>query len=161
MTLRTGTFRFPEGVREVIGRRLDRLSEECNRLLITASLVGRECDFRLLGVLSRDTEEDRLFELLDEVLEARVIDDVTGRQETYQFSHSLIQRAYADKLSTSRKVRLHVRIGAASEELYAGDLAAHAAELAHHYAKAEPVTGQEKLVHYSLMAGEQALAKYA
>ena len=31
----------------------------------------------------------------------------------------------------------------------------------HHYAEAEPVTVQEKLVPYSLMAGEQALAKYA
>ena len=57
-------------------------------------------------------------------------------------------------------MRLHARIAAALEELYAGDLAAHAAELAHHYAEAGPVTGQEKLVHCSLMAGEQALAKY-
>ena len=71
--------------------------------MVTASLVGREFDFRLLGVLSRDTEEDGLFELLDEALEAQVIDEVTGRQETYQFSHSLIQRAYADELSTTAR----------------------------------------------------------
>ena len=34
--------RIPEGVREVIGRRLDRLSERCNETLTVASVVGRE-----------------------------------------------------------------------------------------------------------------------
>ena len=32
----------------------------------------------------------------------------------------------------------------------------HAAELAHHFAQAETVTGTEKLVRYCLLAGEQA-----
>ena len=34
--------RIPEGVREVIGRRLDRLSDRCNETLTVASVVGRE-----------------------------------------------------------------------------------------------------------------------
>ena len=34
--------RIPEGVREVIGRRLDRLSERCNETLTVASVIGRE-----------------------------------------------------------------------------------------------------------------------
>jgi predicted ATPase len=36
--------RIPEGVREVIGRRLDRLTERCNQTLTTASVIGREFD---------------------------------------------------------------------------------------------------------------------
>ena len=36
------TIRIPEGVREVIGRRLDRLSGHCNETLTIASVVGRE-----------------------------------------------------------------------------------------------------------------------
>jgi len=40
--------RIPEGVREVIGQRLNRLSEDCNRMLSTASVIGREFDFELL-----------------------------------------------------------------------------------------------------------------
>ncbi len=47
------------------------------------------------------------------------------------------------------------------EELHGADVEAHAAELAHHFAEAEPVLGGLKLVHYSLMAGERALATYA
>ncbi len=33
---------IPQGVREVVGRRLDHLSEECNRALTVASVIGRE-----------------------------------------------------------------------------------------------------------------------
>ena len=32
----------PEGVREALGRRLDRISEEANELLQVAAVVGRE-----------------------------------------------------------------------------------------------------------------------
>lgn len=36
--------RVPTGIRDVIGRRLDGLSQESNRLLATASVIGREFD---------------------------------------------------------------------------------------------------------------------
>ena len=39
--------RIPEGVREVIGRRLDRLSERCNETLTIASIIGRDSPFAL------------------------------------------------------------------------------------------------------------------
>jgi predicted ATPase len=35
------TLRIPEGVREVIGRRLNRLSQRCNEALTVASIIGR------------------------------------------------------------------------------------------------------------------------
>ena len=44
--------------------------------------------------------------------------------------------------------------------LYGGDAEAHAAE-AHHFAEAQTVLGAEKLVHYSLLAGERALSGFA
>ena len=53
------------------------------------------------------------------------------------------------------------RIDKALEELYRADVEARAAELAHYFAEAEPVLGAEKLVRYSLTAGEQALAAHA
>ncbi len=40
------------------------------------------------------------------------------------------------------------------------DVEAHVAELAHHFVQAESVLGEEKIVRYSLLAGEQALASY-
>ena len=37
---------IPEGVKEALGRRLDRLSPEANELLSVAAVVGRECTTR-------------------------------------------------------------------------------------------------------------------
>ena len=152
---------IPEGVRDAIGRRLDRLSRGCNQLLITASVIGREFEFKLLRTLTDDISEFQLLELVDEALESRMIEEVAGTTERYRFSHALVQETLAAELSTSRRVRLHARIGEALADLYQDDLEAHAAELAHHFAEAEPVLGPEKLVRYSLVAGEQALAAYA
>jgi len=65
--------RVPEGIREVIGARLDRLSEECNRVLRIASLVGREFDFTLLDLVIDELSDERLLAVLEEALGARVI----------------------------------------------------------------------------------------
>ncbi len=56
---------------------------------------------------------------------------------------------------------MHVRIGEVLEELYGTDAESHAAELAHHFAEAQTLTGPDKLVRYSLLAGERALASNA
>ena len=47
------------------------------------------------------------------------------------------------------------------ETLYGGDAAAHAAELARHFAETQTVLGTEKLVRYSLVAGQRSLAAHA
>ncbi len=68
--------RIPEGVREVIGRRLDRLSERCNETLTVASVVGRECTLDQLSPLIEDISADRLLEVLEEALAARVLEEL-------------------------------------------------------------------------------------
>ncbi len=152
--------RIPSGIRDVMGRRLDRLSEECNRALTVASVIGREFDFKLLNALS-DTTEDELLRVLDEALESSLIEEVSGGAERYQFSHALVQQTLVEELSTSRRVRMHARIGEVLEELYGNDLEARAAELAYHFSEAQTLVGTEKLVHYSFTAGQFTLATYA
>ena len=153
--------RIPEGVREVIGRRLDRLSERCNETLPIASVIGREFTLVQLKPLIEDMSEDRLLEVLEEALGSRVIEELPQSVGRYQFTHALIQETLAGELSTTRKVRLHARIAQELEDLYGSDAESRAAELAHHFAEAQTVLGTEKLVHYSLLAGERALATYA
>ena len=153
--------RIPEGVREVIGRRLDRLSERCNETLTIASVVGREFTLEQLTPLIEDISADRMLEVLDEALSARVIEELPQSVGRYQFTHALIQETLAGELSTTRKVRLHAHIAEALELLYGADAEARAAELAHHFAEAQTVLGIEKLVHYSLPAGERALSGFA
>ena len=153
--------RIPGGVREVIGQRLNRLSELCNQTLVTAAVIGREFDFKLLRTLMDDLTETSLLELVDEALQAHVIEELPQGKERYQFSHALIQETLSGELSTSRKVRLHARIAEALEEIYGANVEARAAELAHHFVEAESVLGTEKLVHYSNLAGDRALVAYA
>ena len=75
----------------------------------------------------------------------------------YQFTHALIQETLVAELTITRKVRLHARIAETLEDAYGENAGAHAAELAHHFAEAEGVLGSDRLVHYSLLAGERAL----
>ena len=135
------TIRIPEGVREVIGRRLNRLSQRCNEALTVASLVGREFTAGQLGPLMEEVSEDRLFEILEEACAARVIEELPQSVGRYQLTHA--------------------HIALALEDLYGDDAESHAAELAHHFAQSEAVTGTDKLVLYSLAAGERALGTFA
>jgi predicted ATPase len=127
-----GRMRIPKGVRAAIGQRLNRLSERCNEVLATASIIGREFDFRLLNIVIDGTSEDQLFQAMDEAVAVHLIEDIPGQMDRYQFRHTLFQQTLAEEVTTSRKVRLHAKIGEALEELYGENAGAHAAELAHH-----------------------------
>ena len=126
-----------------------------------ASLVGREFTSAQLNPIVEEMTEDWLFEILEEAIAARVIEELPRSVGQYQFTHALIHETLAGEMSTTKKVRLHARIAQVMEELYGDDTAAHAAELVHHFAEAEAVLGSDRLVYYSRIAGEKALAAYA
>ena len=158
--------RIPEGVKEVIGQRLNRLSAECNSVLTTASVIGREFTLAHLDKLNEQPtatsqHEDGQLYHLEEALKARLIEELPPIVGRYQFTHRLIQETLLQELSLTRRVRMHARVAQALEQLYGEDLGSHAPVLAYHYAQAETITGTDKLVHYSLIAGRQALAAFA
>ncbi|MCH7736438.1 MAG: AAA family ATPase [Chloroflexi bacterium] len=153
--------KIPEGVRDVIGQRLNGLSEQCNQILTTASVIGRVFDVRLLQDLSDGLSEDQLQGALEEATSFHLIEGVTGHTDRRQFSHSLIQQALTECLTANRKAQLHAKVAEALETHYGNDAEAHAVELAHHFAESQSSTGPDQLVHYSLLAGGQALATYA
>ena len=90
-------------------------------------------------------------------MSSRLIEDVPGQMDRYQFIHALIQQTLAEEVTISRRIRLHARISEVLEEIYGANVEAHASELAHYLAGAGPVPGPAKLVRYSLLAREQAL----
>ena len=152
---------IPEGVRDAIGRRLNRLSDQCNDMLTTASFIGREFDFRLLVILSGGVSEDQMLQAIDEAVSGHLIEDVRGHLDRYQFSHALIQQTLTGEVTTSRRVRMHARIAEALEALYGDAAENHAGELAHHFGESQTSNGVTKLVRYSRLAGERALASHA
>jgi hypothetical protein len=153
--------RIPEGVREVIGRRLNKLSDRCNETLTVASIVGREFDFDQLKVLVDDLSDDMLLDVLEEALAARVIEEMPDAIGRYQFTHALLQETLMDELSLTRRVRLHARIAESLETMYGVEVDEHAAELAFHYEQGQAMVGTEKLIEYSVKAGNASLSALA
>ena len=150
---------LPQGVREVVGRRLDHLSGACNRVLTVASVVGRDFDVHTLEALC-DVSSDELVELLDEAVAAKVINE-TATVGQYTFVHTLIRETLYHELSAARRVRLHRRIGETLENLYRNDRETHLAELAHHFVQAAGAGDREKAIGYSVRAAERASALLA
>ncbi|MGH2544143.1 MAG: ATP-binding protein, partial [Ardenticatenaceae bacterium] len=103
-------FRLPEGVREVIGRRLDALSADCNEALRVASVIGREFSIGQLERIVDGVSEDTLLNALDEAVGVRIIEEMPRSVGRYQFSHALIRQTLEAELTTTRRVRLHARI---------------------------------------------------
>ena len=153
---------IPDGVREALGRRLDRLSEEANALLQTASVVGREFPDDTLAALDPDGDDDALLRLIEEGLEARVIEemDQPGR---YRFTHHLMQETLLKELSTTRRVRVHGQIGEALERRFGARAEERASRLAQHFVEASTLSERHagKAVRYSKLSAQQAEAQSA
>jgi len=81
---------IPEGIREVIGRRLSHLSEDANAALSAASVFGRDFDLGPLeGVAGLPAE--RLLLALEEARAAGLVDEGSAIG-SYRFSHALVGR---------------------------------------------------------------------
>ena len=141
----------PEGVRDVVGRRLGRLSTQANQVLSVAAVLGRDFDVELLAAL-RDAPEDSLLDALDEAVWAGLAQE-TGA-DRYRFAHVLVRATLLEELSATRRRRLHRRAGEAIEKLRPDDVVA----LAYHFSQAGPDgDGMARAVRYGLAAAEQAL----
>ena len=122
---------IPQSVRDVIARRLRHLSPECNRVLVLASVIGREFALNALARVS-GISEDELLDTLEEAMEARVVSDVPGSRDRLRFAHVLIRDTLYEGLTSARRVRLHRRAAEALESLYGDEPGQHLAELAYH-----------------------------
>jgi eukaryotic-like serine/threonine-protein kinase len=153
---------IPEGVREVIGRRLSRLSDGCNKMLTLASTMTGGFTWEALKAINADVPEAQLLDLLEEALAAQLIAERKGELAgTYDFTHALIRQTLYDELSTPRRVLLHRQIGEALEKLYASNIEPHLAVLAHHFYQAAPGGDVEKAIDYATRAGVRAVELYA
>jgi class 3 adenylate cyclase len=151
----------PQGVREVIGRRLDRLSRDCNRLLTLASIVGREFGLDAIEPVAELTRQ-RVLELVTEAVAARLVAKVPDAIGRYRFAHALVRETLYEEPSPADRVRLHRRIGEVLESLYAARPERHLSELAFHFAQAaEDGRNADKAIDYGRRAAERAVVQLA
>jgi DNA-binding SARP family transcriptional activator/tetratricopeptide (TPR) repeat protein len=153
-----GRLPIPQGVVEVIGRRLQRQTDGCREVLALASVVGREFDPDVIARVS-GLEEHDLFDALDEAAAAGLVGAVPEASGRLRFSHILVRDALYEDLPAPRRVRLHGAVAEALETLYAANPEPHLTELAQHYREAGPSTA-DKAIDYAQRAGDRAAAQY-
>lgn len=150
----------PEGVREVIDRRLANLGEQAQETLELAAVLGQEFELDVLIALAASATGD-VEAALEQVLDAALLIEVDGAPGRLSFSHALVRETVYRRPSAMRRAVLHRRAGEALEALFSEDLEAHAAELARHFHATGTRGDADKAIRYSVAAAERASARLA
>ena len=145
----------PEEVREVMGRRLARLSETARKFLGAACAFEGSFDFDVVVVVA-DLDEDEALDAVDEALAAQVLQSAGGT-EAYVFTNGLLRQSLYAEVSPTRQARLHRRVAEALEAAY-GDrpTAGQAGEIASQYHRSRGRGGAERGVVHALAAAAHA-----
>ena len=147
----------PEGVRLVIGQRLKRASDACQRLLTSAAVIGRTFEYEVVENLG-EIDPSELLDALDEALALNLLRDLSdGREARYEFSHELTRQALLANLTLPRLQRLHVRIADAIAKFRESAFDEHVGEVASHLYQAGAAAEQGRTVRYLAAAAKQAL----
>ncbi len=138
-------------IHDVILSRLEWLSQSASAVLSAAAVIGRNCNFGLLGSVS-GTDEQNSLDALDELLSARLIVEVRNETRPYNISHDRIREVVYARISEARRQVFHRRALTAL-----ADDKAPSAELAHHALSAKE---WGFAFQHSLKAGDEAMRLY-
>ncbi len=148
----------PEGVRLVIGRRLERVSDDCRAVLTAGAVIGARFAFNVLESLG-ELDVDAILDALDQAEKAGLIlSQQVGRETRYSFAHELIRQTLLGTLSPPRRQRRHLRTADAIEKAYGARSEEYASDLAYHLFHAGAAAHENRTIQWLLVAGRQALA---
>jgi tetratricopeptide (TPR) repeat protein len=146
---------IPDGVRDVIRRRLRSLEGAAREVLEVAAVCGRIVDLRIVArVIGRPIEA--LVEDLAGANAARVLVPGTTRDHLV-FSHVLIQEVLYTEIATARRASVH---GAIADVLLSHGDPLYA-EIAHHLFAAIPARGSAAAIEAARRAAEHAISQFA
>jgi len=150
---------IPEGVRQVIGRRTMRLSDEARKLLSVGAAFKGAFSFGIAAAVA-GLDEQAALDAADEALDAQLLKPGPNA-ESFDFTHALIRHTLYSELNAPRRVRLHRQIAEAMEREW-GDLASeHAAEVAYQFWRGATASGTERGADYAIAAANNAEEAYA
>ncbi|GAC1635897.1 MAG: hypothetical protein NVS4B11_38280 [Ktedonobacteraceae bacterium] len=162
---RTTPPKLPDTISAALSSRMNSLSNECRTLLKNAAVLGSSFEFPLIHALEvkhigEHTDEDALFDLLEEALAAGVLtEEGVGARVTYSFWHPLMVTHLYESVSAVRRTHIHRRVADILLRMHRGHEADVAATIAHHlmYGGA----GSVHVAHYAEVAGDHAYALLA
>ena len=130
---------IPEELAERVAVRLKSLTAPAIAALESLALIGRRTELRdLSGLVGLPIEE--LAEILEQLVRSRlVVEDVRGREVSYEIAHPLVQEAIYHRITTARRRVLHRATARAL--LATGRLA----EAAAHFARSADVGDTEAI----------------
>ena len=88
---------LPQSVREVIGRRVQRLGPDGRTALSAAAVIGRDFDLDLLLAVA-DIPETHLLDLLEEAVAASLLQENRDRAGRFTFTHALVEHTLYEDL---------------------------------------------------------------
>jgi ATP/maltotriose-dependent transcriptional regulator MalT len=149
---------LPRTLRDTLEDRIRELGPDAQHAIRVASVAGSRVGHRLLAEVV-DLAEDRLTEAIREVVEHHLLlptspDEAPG----YAFRHALVREVVYEELLPTERTDLHAAYAQAlgsRPELAAGDAAAVAAQVAHHWLRAHDV---ERALPATVAAGRAAAA---
>lgn len=155
------SFVVPPGVREVLQRRVARLSQRCAAFVTAASVVAETCaevieDDLVCTVVGADKAEAA--RLLDEAVAARLLDVDLAAGARYRFRHALVWEVLAQDLSSAERGRLHALLAEALEDRAGEQM--FAARLAYHWSRATGAEARDRAAVWSLLAARDAMAGF-
>jgi tetratricopeptide (TPR) repeat protein len=145
----------PDTVRDVISRRLSRLSDDARQLLRVACAFEGPFRFDLIASVAR-LDADTALDAVDDALAAQLIVPA-GADDTYRFHHALIRHTLYRQLGSSRRLRLHRQVAEALEAA-SGDAPtpAQSGEIAAEYHRSAALPGAARGVEAALAAADHA-----
>jgi DNA-binding CsgD family transcriptional regulator len=153
-----GGWPLPETIRGAVGLRLSAVSDGARGMLELAAVFTSGFGFDELQALT-GVGEVELLDCLEEALAAELLRSLGG--ERYDFAHALVRQALYERLSPSRRARLHRRLAKALERLYEDPPARLAAEIARQYHASVTLPGAEHGVVHALAAADHARGVHA
>lgn len=148
---------LPSSINETLLRRVERLGPGGQQCLSAAAVIGDEFDLELLLAVA---ETESIPEHVDDAVRAGLLLETTPEGPHFRFVHALVRRCLYGELGPSRRAELHRNVALALERRVAAG-AVSAAELARHWLVAAGTAESEKPLRYSVLAGDEALAKLA
>jgi len=147
----------PGTIHGIIAARMDRLEESLKRIMLVASVIGREFAYPILQAVTGMGEELKSYLLDLQGLEF-IYEKSLFPELEYIFKHTLTQEVAYDSLLLKKKKVIHEKIGGAIEHIYPKRVEEFYEVLAYHYAKSE---NAEKAYQYQRLCGNKAARNHS